>query len=70
MMHILLPTTAAAFNAGVRKLATEQNMWAFGGSNPSDVPVYRKVELYTGDATLELTPQVVATAVRELLADS
>lgn len=70
MKHILLSTTAAAFNSGVRKLATEQRLWAFGGSNPTDVPGYRKVELYAGDATLELTPQEIATAVRELLAAS
>jgi threonine aldolase len=67
MMHVALPTTAAAFNAGVRKLATEQKLWAFGGSAPTDVPGYRMVEISVGDATLELTPQEVADAMRELL---
>ena len=56
MMHVALPTTPAVFNAGVRKLANEQKLWAFGGSGPTDFPGYRKVELYAGDATLELTP--------------
>jgi len=67
MMHIALPTTANAFNAGVRKLAKEQKLWAFGGSAPTDVPGYRMVELYVGDATLELTPTDIAAAVQEFL---
>jgi threonine aldolase len=67
MMHILLPTTPADFNAGARRLATERKLWAFGGSAPTDVPGYRKVELYSGDATLELESSEIADAIRELL---
>jgi threonine aldolase len=67
MMHVFLRTTADAFNAGVRRLATEQHLWTFGGSAPADVPGYRKVELYCGDATLKLAPQLIADAFRELL---
>jgi threonine aldolase len=67
MMHVALPTTPAAFTAGVRKLARDQKLWAFGGSAPTDVPGYRMVELYVGDATLQLTPTQIALAVRELL---
>ncbi len=67
MMHIALPTTPAAFNEGLRKLAKEQKLWAYGYSAPSDAPGYRIVELYVGDATLELTPTEIAMATRELL---
>lgn len=67
MMHISLRTTAEGFLAGVRRLATEEKLWAWGGSSPSDVPGYRQVELYVGDATLELKPREIATAVRTLL---
>jgi threonine aldolase len=57
MMHILLPTTPETFNAGVRRLATERKVWAFGGSNPTDAPGYR----------MQLTPAEVATAIGQLL---
>ena len=67
MMHINIRTTPAAFTAGVRKLATEERLWAFGGSMPSDTPGFRRVELYAGDATLALTPQEIAAAIRSLL---
>src|SRR3954452_177539 len=68
MMHIYLPTTQEPFNAGVRRVATEQHLWTFGGSQQADVPGYRKVELYAGDATLAVSPEVIAEAFRELLA--
>ena len=67
MMHIHLRTTPAAVAAGVRRLATEERLWAFGGSVASDTPGFQRVELYAGDATLALTPEEVAAAVRALL---
>ena len=67
MMHLALRTTAEDFMARVKRLATQERLWAWGGSQPTEVPGYRKVELYVGDATLQLTPQEIATAVRSLL---
>jgi threonine aldolase len=67
MMHLHLRTTPAALTAGVRRLATEDRLWTFGGSLPADTPGFRRVELYAGDATLALTAQEVAAAVRALL---
>jgi threonine aldolase len=67
MMHLLLRTTPGAFAAGVRRLATEEKLWAWGVSSATDVPGYRKVELYVGDATLALDTREIAAAVRELL---
>ena len=67
MMHLLLRTTPAAFTAGVRRLATDEKLWAWGMSSPSDVPGDRKVELYVGDATMDLDTREIAAAVRALL---
>ncbi|MEP7361477.1 MAG: beta-eliminating lyase-related protein [Chloroflexota bacterium] len=67
MMHIHLRTTEEAFDAGVRRLATEQGLWAFGGSMTTDTPGIRRVELYVGDATLGLSPTEAAQAVRALM---
>lgn len=62
MMHIYLHTTAEAFNAGVRRVATEQHLWTFSTSFPAEVPGYRMVELYCGDATMGLPVEVIAEA--------
>jgi threonine aldolase len=67
MMHIHLRTTEEDFDAGLKKLATKHGLWAFGASTATDTPGVRRVELYTGDATLELTPAEIAAAVNELL---
>jgi threonine aldolase len=67
MMHLHLRTTPAALVAGVLRLATDERLWTFGGSMPADTPGFRRVELYAGDATLALTAQEVAAAVRALL---
>ena len=67
MMHLHLRTTAAAVNAGIRRMATEKRLWTFGGSAATDTPGFRRVELYVGDATLQLTPDEVAEAIRALM---
>ena len=67
MMHIHLRTTEAAVTAGIRRMATEQGLWTWSGSSPTDTPGYRRIELTVGDATLGLTPVDVTDAVRALL---
>jgi len=67
MMHIYLRTTEDTFNSGVRRLANENGLWTWGGSFPSEVPGYRAVELYAGDATLAVSVDEVVGAVRALL---
>ena len=67
MMHLHLRTTEAAVTAGIRRLATEQRLWTWGGSSPTDTPGTRRVELAVGDATLDFEPSEVADAVRSLL---
>jgi threonine aldolase len=68
MMHIYMRTTEQAFNAGVRRVATERGLWTWGGSFPSEVPGYRAVELYAGDATLAVSEKDVADAIQALMA--
>ena len=67
MMHLHLRTTEAAVTAGIRRLAAERKLWAFGGSATLDTPGLRRLELTVGDATLAFTPDDVADVVREFL---
>jgi threonine aldolase len=67
MMHLHLRTTEAAVTAGIRRLANERSLWAFGGGASVDTPGLRGLELTVGDATLAFTPDDVADIVRELL---
>lgn len=67
MMHLYLRTTAATATAGIRRLATRERIWTWGGTWPAELPGIRVVELMVGDATLQLSPGEVAAAVRELL---
>lgn len=60
-------TTEAVVTAGIRRLAGERSLWAFGGGAPLDTPSLRGLELTVGDATLAFTPDEVADIVRELL---
>ncbi len=67
MMHVHLRTTAAAVTAGIRRMATDEGLWTWGGSAATDTPGIRRIELTVGDATLAFTPVEVADAVRALL---
>jgi threonine aldolase len=67
MMHIHLRTTAADAIAGIRRLASEERVWAVGGTAPTDTPSVRRIELTVGDATLEFSPAEVARVLGFLL---
>jgi threonine aldolase len=67
MMHVHLRTTPAAVIAGIRRMATEQRLWTWAGSTSTDTPGIRRVELTVGDASLAVTPDEAAAAVRALL---
>ena len=62
-----VPDVVAAVTAGIRRLATERRLWAFGGSQPVATPGIRVLELTIGDASLGFTADEVADVVRELL---
>ncbi len=70
MMHLHVHTTAAAVMDGIRRMATEQRLWTWGGSTATETPSTRRVELTVGDATLAMTPAEVASAVRALQPDA
>jgi threonine aldolase len=67
MMHLYLRTTPEVALAGIRRLATEEQLLAWSGTFPSDVPGIRVVELNVGDGTMEFTPVQVAKTVGALL---
>ena len=67
MMHLHLQTTEAAVTTGIRRMATEDRLWTWGGSSPTETPGYRRIELTVGAATMAFTPEEVAAGVRALL---
>jgi threonine aldolase len=67
MFHIHLRTTPAAAAAGVRRLATEEHIWAWGSTLPTDTSGFRRVELSVVESTLGFSPLEVARIVRFLL---
>jgi threonine aldolase len=67
MLHVHLRTTAEAALTGIRRLAGHEKIWTWGGTNPTDTPGIRRVELTVGDATLGFDPPEVARIVRALL---
>jgi threonine aldolase len=67
MMQVYLRTTPDAVISGIRRMAAEERLWTFGGSQPADVPGFRWLEVSVGDATLAATPDEVVAAVRQLL---
>jgi len=64
MMHLLVATTPRRFADGVRALATEQSVWAWGESMPTGDPDVRRLELSVGDATCTFSAAEVAAVVR------
>jgi threonine aldolase len=59
MMHLLL--------SGARRLASEQSLWTWRMSRPTDDPKTRLVELVVGDASCALTAIEVRDAVADLM---
>lgn len=66
MLHLLLRTTPEAFAGAARALAAEQGLWTWERAMTTGDPAVQRVELPVGDATLELSPAQVATAVAVL----
>ena len=66
MLHLLLRTSPAAFDAADRRLAREQGLWTWPAAASTPDPAVQRVELAVGDATLALTPPEVRAAVAVL----
>ncbi len=65
MLHLLLEVDRAGFDRGVRHLAG-QGLWTWADATPGAGVEGVRVELTIGDATLTLSPQEIAAAVRTL----
>jgi threonine aldolase len=68
MFHVLLAATPETVEAGIRRLATEQELWTFQQAMSTGDPAVQRTELSVGDATLALTPDEIAAAFAELVA--
>jgi threonine aldolase len=66
MMHLLLRTTAEAFEAAVAKLAGEDGIWTWRQAQTTPSPNVQKVELTVGDATLDFAPDEAAAVIVRL----
>ena len=67
MCHLHLRTTPSVVAAGIRLLAKEERVFAWGGTVATDTPGIRRVELSVGEATMAFTPAEVGRIVRYLL---
>jgi threonine aldolase len=68
MLHLLLTATPETVDAGIRRLATEQRLWAFQRTMTTGDPAVQRVELSVGDATLQLEPADIAECLAQLVA--
>jgi threonine aldolase len=69
MMHLVLYRDAALLRAAAIRMAREDGIWTWGRFSPTGAPRAQRVELETGDATLEFSPEGVRTVIERLLAD-
>jgi threonine aldolase len=67
MLHLLLAATPETVDAGVRRLATEQGLWAFHRTMTTGDPGVQRVEMSVGDATLQLKPADIAECLAQLI---
>ncbi|GAC1412326.1 MAG: aminotransferase class I/II-fold pyridoxal phosphate-dependent enzyme [Actinomycetota bacterium] len=67
MMHLHLRVSKEAFLDGVRRVAEEDGIWTWPGSDQGASPSIRVVEMSIGDATLKLSPQQIAQCIEKLV---
>ncbi len=63
MMHVLLQTTPRRFADGVRALAADQGVWAWGQAMSTGDPDVQRLELSVGDATCAFSAADVAAII-------
>ena len=66
MLHLLLRTTPAAFEAAARRLAADEGLWTWERAMPTADPGTVRVELSVGDATTALTVAEARAAIAAL----
>lgn len=67
IMHLLLRTTPERFADGVRALAVNQGIWAWGAAAATGDPDVQRVELSVGEATCTFSPADVAGIVTSFI---
>ncbi|MEU4242552.1 beta-eliminating lyase-related protein [Actinoplanes sp. NPDC026619] len=67
MMHLLLPTTPAAYGENARRLAETDRFWVSPHVAATELPDVARVELTVGSATLRHSALFVAATYRRLL---
>lgn len=68
MLHLSVRTTEAAFRAQTIRIATTEGLWTWPGCWATDRPMWRRVELSVGEATLEMPAVRIADLVAQLIA--
>ena len=63
MMHLLVATTPQRFADGVRALATEQGVWAWGDAATTPDPQVQRLELSVSEATCAFSAAEVAAII-------
>ncbi|MFL5796669.1 MAG: threonine aldolase family protein [Actinomycetota bacterium] len=67
MMHLVLYRPAEALRSAALRMAREEGLWTWGRFSPTGAPRAQRVELETGDASLEFTPEEVRGVIERLL---
>jgi len=69
MMHLVFHRTADTLRAAALRLAREDGIWTWSRFGTTVVPSAQRVELETGDATLQFTPEEFRAVIERLLRD-
>jgi threonine aldolase len=67
MMHLRLRVADETFRANACRIAREQSVFTWSATSPTDTPGVRGLELTVGDATLQFSPEEVASIIRDLI---
>jgi threonine aldolase len=67
MMHLVLYRPADALRSAALRMARKDGIWMWARFFPTGAPRASRVELETGDATLEFTPEEVRGLIERLL---
>jgi threonine aldolase len=63
MMHLFIHGDRDRLEAAALDLAREHGIWLFHSLAPSQLPIYQKLELVVGDATLDLSDAEIGEGV-------
>lgn len=67
MMHVFLRCDAEAAQDARDRFAEARGVWLFGGARPADAPGTCRIELYVGEAALEVKDEEIVEGFRAVL---